>query len=651
MIKFDVCLLQSNISQKAVQNANVTVPVTMREQRTDAYSSLSFKGQQAQNNFVVEQAKQSKSALNRAISEIMKKDRVIFSDSFYGEVSEENKFSKAGWYYSLKNNEDSPASRVVKNLSLRQYTDLYNSFYNSNLLSAYDVAQGKRKYINDDLNSKIVKEYKQNGSLDNYFETRLDNYFENLERNQTQVSAVTNTEVNKQFVSTIKPNPLLMTPKNVTYFMDVVDKMIFDSDLSTVNDIYNNLEDLSSALHYKDKGLMLSSFDAITQKVVPYWEANILAPKVLEQEKNQNIINEFVKSPDYQILNNAKKMDLLFLFSDFSEKEKVFLINKFEKDKFQKQSQTAALFDFLNNAVPSLSKKKLIIQNMMEKEMIAKENFELMKQVFISDIRNKNENSLILTKKIGEISLIDRVNAQLPYEDDYAINRLDKLTDEDLNNLLDTIKPLWIDEKYKEACNLEAMKYDIADNFDSLNKQLIVNIDGNSVPLTEFLQSAFKNLEDKNLGLEKMSLSTLKKVAENQNLIIQNGSVSNAQYTYMMQQMLAIVEMLAAQNNDSKLMYVQISKVLDKLEIMCPDNHRDIVYTRSTFEKIKDGLFNKQNLITGGVATGIGVKAGAVFAAKGAAALCDPTGITFALLTLLYAGTVINNVRKEFKKP
>lgn len=648
MIKFDICLLQPNISHKAVKNANVTVPVSMREQRTNVFSSISFKGQQAQNNFVVEQAKQSKSALNHAISEIMKKDRIIFSDSFYGEVSDENKFSKAGWYYTLKNNENSPASRVVKNLNLRQYTDLYNNFYNSNLLSAYDVAQGRRKYLSDDLNNRIIKEYNEVGNLDNYFETRLDNYFETL--NQKQVTGSASDEVNERFVSAIKPNPLLMTPKNINYFMDVVDKMILDSDLNTVNDIYNNLEKLSSALHYKDKGLMLSSFAALTQKVVPFWEENILSPKVSEHEKNQNIINEFVKSPDYQILNNAKKMDLLFLFSDFSEEEKVFLINKFEKDKFKNQSQTVALFDFLNNTVPSLPKKKLIIKNIMENELIAEQNFDLMKQVFISDIRNKNENSAVLNKKISGISLIDRVNSQLPYEDDYAIKRLDKLTDEDLNNILDTLKPLWIDEKYKESCNLEVMKYDIADNFDSLNKQLTVNIDGNSVPLTEFLQSAFKNLEDKNIGLEKMSLSTLKKVAENQSLIIQNGAVSNAQYTYMMQQMLAIVEMLSAQNKDSELLYSQISKVLDKLEIMCPDNHRDIVYVKSTFEKIKDGLFNKQNLITGGIATGMAVKAGTAFAAKGAAALCDPTGITFALLALLYAGTVVNNVRKEFKK-
>lgn len=650
MIKFDICLLQPNISQKAVKNANVTVPVTMREQRTNVFSSISFKGQQAQNNFVVEQAKQSKSALNHAISEIMKKDRIIFSDSFYGEVSDENKFSKAGWYYILKNNEDSSASRVVKNLNLRQYTELYNNFYNSNLVSAYYVAKGKRKYLSDDLNREIVKEYNENGNLDNYFETRLDNYFETFEQNRNQVLGGASAEVNKQFVNTIKPNPLLMTPKNITYFMDIVDKMILDSDLNTVNDIYNNLEKLSSALHYKDKLLMLSSFDAIAQKVVPYWEANILAPKVSEHEKNQNIINEFVKSPDYQILNNAKKMDLLFIFSDFSEEEKVFLINKLKKDKFKNQSHTIALFDFLNNTVPSLPKKKRIIQNIMEKEMIAGENFDLMKQVFISDIRNKNENSSVLTKKIGGISLIDRVNSQLPYEDDYAINRLDKLTDEDLNNLLDTLKPLWIDEKYKESCNLEAMKYDIADNFDSLNKQLTVDIDGNRVPLAEFLQSAFNNLEDKNLGLEKMSLSTLKKVAENQSLIIQNGAVSNAQYTYMMQQMLAIVEILSAQNKDSELMHAQISKVLDKLEIMCPDNHRDIVYVRSTFEKIKDGLFNKQNLITGMFTTNMAVKAGSVFAAKGAAALCDPTGITLSILTLLYAGTILNNVRKEFKK-
>ena len=120
-------------------------------------------------------------------------------------------------------------------------------------------------------------------------------------------------------------------------------------------------------------------------------------------------------------------------------------------------------------------------------------------------------------------------------------------------------------------------------------------------------------------------------------------------YKYIMEQMESLVYMLSAQNEDSKKLNIEISKVLDKLEKTFPDQSRDIVYVRSTFERIKDGI--KKSIFPGALALNTGSRLLHTLQAGVTAGAMTGDPIMLSVLTLMYGFSAFSNIKKEFDKP
>ena len=96
-----------------------------------------------------------------------------------------------------------------------------------------------------------------------------------------------------------------------------------------------------------------------------------------------------------------------------------------------------------------------------------------------------------------------------------------------------------------------------------------------------------------------------------------------------------------------------MTKVIDKLEAVFPNNHKEIMYVRSDLERLRDGLFNKNNALPAALMISSGVKIGSSVAAAIASGTTIATGglALPILFLLLYGGVLASNIGKEFDKP
>ena len=69
-------------------------------------SKISFEGIEQFSDYQIKQIKDSKQALSDEIAAVFKNDRAIIDDSFTGVVDAKDKFSKLGYYLSLKDKEN-----------------------------------------------------------------------------------------------------------------------------------------------------------------------------------------------------------------------------------------------------------------------------------------------------------------------------------------------------------------------------------------------------------------------------------------------------------------------------------------------------------------------------------------------------------------
>ena len=644
---------KDNIFPENKISGNVLSSNVLKQSNKPTTWDFSFTAEQARNNYVIDNAKQNKKFLTSEISRIMQKDRTLLADAFYGEISEDNKFSKAGWYYLRKQND---THSTINQINPRKFIRSYNEFYQQELASVPDVAQGKKSYLDERKTRGIRNEYNTEGSIDAYMEREIDAHFWSLKENQETISQVNQqalTTAKNNLIQTLNSNPLLMKHRDLIRFMDITDRILDNVDNTTYSKIYAHLDSLSEALRVNNPQKMQNAFNSLTEQVIPQWEKFILKPDLSKQAKKEQLVNGFKTSKSYQFMNNSGRMDLIFALQYFSLDQKAFLVEKFTNDALNENPTTHNFLNFLKDTIVSDKKKKIILNRVMDYVQIAENNFPSMKEQFIQSVRDQDNSAVLFGKNLGEVTVLEAILEQLPNKDEYPLVRLNELTDEDLNKLLDNIKPSWIDEKYKEACENEEAKYDVADNFDTLFKKLTFELDGKEVNMNEFLEKSFEKLYGKTDALQENGEKILKELLFTKELTIESAKASALEYNAIMNQMLKIVNILHEQNKDSEKMYLELTKVIDKLEAVFPNNHKEIMYVRSDLERLRDGIFNKNNALPAALMISSGVKIGSSVAAAIASGTTIATGglALPILFLLLYGGVLASNIGKEFDKP
>ena len=592
--------------------------------------------------------------LKQQLSAVFQYDRDLVSQAYFGEITEETKYSKPGWYLYKKEQENSPVFEKIQAMNPRAYIKLYNDFYNNELKSAYDVAHGRYKYVDNNINNKIRNIYQNNGDLEQYFEERLDEYFlsDKIQRKKVSVKPENQAYMSAQkneFSSKFCNNPLLMRPEDISTVLDITNNMLDNADKETYLSVYNDINNISQSLYDKNSPLLIDSFASLKRKLIPYWESEILPEKSANIEKQNSIISDFKNSDLYKGMNTLKQMDSLFSAAGFTLEQKTLFARQLMSKDAINRAVTRNFFDFLINNVPALSKKQKIAGNVLEKLNIADYNFPAFKETFIEDVRNKNTDSAVINKELCGISAGTRVADMLAEKDDYMINILNRYTDEDLNKLLDKLKPLWMSTKYKEACEEEEAKYDLDNRFEDISSRLTMKIDGKDVGIYEFVDDSFQKLFGNEAKLSRINDIMLYNILAGRAELQQHDRRNDLEYKYIMEQMESLVYMLSAQNEDSKKLNIEISKVLDKLEKTFPDQSRDIVYVRSTFERIKDGI--KKSIFPGALALNTGSRLLHTLQAGVTAGAMTGDPIMLSVLTLMYGFSAFSNIKKEFDKP
>ena len=443
----------------------------------------------------------------------------------------------------------------------------------------------------------------------------------------------------------------MMTRENIHNVFVVINKQLDNVDKIEFDTIYENLDKLSEALYTNNKNLMLDSWRKLTKSTVDFYKTGYLVAVVKDKDEKVKKLDDFFRSDNYKILNQNKKLSLLFEYrgsGELSLSEKAFLIDKYNQAQKDKKSYGIDMLDFLVNKPANNKIRKQIVKNLVESQEFAQNNFDEMKKLFIQDINNKNYNSNIFDIKIMHTNLTDLILSDMNVEsylfsDKEKINYLSKIADEDLEKIIEKYRKNWLDEKFVNALNFESDKYDLSRQTANILETLTVNVDGKNLGINEFLDNTFKTLFGQNADIKNISESILKGSFINNQILNENVKLNHQQYTSLMNQMSSLMQTVCSHDSKSELFHKQISKELDKLEMNCPWLKSQVKDTRSTFEKLKDGIINKNNILSSVMLYNI---------LHIASACGEPYTMTVSqiLLALFYGSNIVNNITNEFRK-
>lgn len=577
-------------------------------------SKISFKGIDQFSDYQIKQIKDSKQALSDEIATVFKNDREIIDDAFTGIVETRDKFSKLGYYLSLKDKANGNLYQYLQNQNLRKLNKEYNDFYNTNLKSYSTVVDGQKRYLNESLNSSLKKcdsEYHIEKAFDAFFQNKMilekdAAKFENYDYLHSDFAQKRLTE----FTSLFKENPIMMTRENIHNVFNVINKQLDNANKVEFDTIYENLDNLSEALYTNNKNLMLDAWRKLTKSTVDFYKTGYLVAVVKDKDEKVKKLGDFFRSDNYKILNQNKKLSLLFEYrgsGELSLSEKAFLIDKYNQAQQDKKSYGIDMLDFLVNKPANNKIRKQIVKNLVESQEFAQNNFDDLKKLFVQELNNKNYDANVFNIKINQTNIIDLVLFDMEIEpyllsDKEKLNYLATIADEDIERTIEKHRKDWIDEKFVETLNFESDKYDMSKQTDYLVSRLTVNHDGKDIPINEFLENSFKTIFGQNADLMSINKIILEyEKANNKNL--QGLFVQNkAQYDAIMGQMSSLMQTLSQHDAKSEAFFKHISKELDKIEMNCPWLKPQVKDTRSTLEKIKDGVFNPRTLMSGGLA-------------------------------------------------
>ena len=621
-------IFSNNISYKAAPQSGKYFTATSNLNFTSDYVSLTPKN-----------TSEDKDIIKSRLSEIYRIDR---EHVYLGETDDETKFSKAGYYLSLKKDSS------INNINPRVLNNAYNDLYNIALKSLYSVANNEQKYseislksnpaiklwqeyfnTNDigALNAKIREEYSRNNNLDSLVIHTIDNLLNPV---TPKMSDVANFTLNE--------NILLSSADNIEKFFDSVNSLLSYTDKDTFNKIYQNLDAVSEGVYTNN--------DKLLNKGVNELKA-ILSQQTNNEVSEKTDINDFINSSEYKTLNRSINMDLLFKNKTLDDNAKLFLIKKVNSENG---------LDLLSFLITNPANNKIrvqIINNLINSEKMADENFGEIKMIFLDDINQNNPNSKVINNEINNEKLIDLVISQTPKKSNiHLMSDKDKIVylaqfpEEEVVSMLENLRNDWIDYKYDCAFEMESSKYDLNKRADDIIDNITITIDGKKKNIVDVVNESFSILSGQNIDITKANAEILEQVLSGNDLLAKHDEDSYLRDRYACDQMLKITEKLYENSEESKKIHADISKALDILEILNPQNKKQIQDTRSTLQKLKDGIFKADNIVP---ATGVGIAVAKV--AQGLIATGEPHSATAGaiLMLLLYGERFVRNIAKEFR--
>ena len=253
-------------------------------------------------------------------------------------------------------------------------------------------------------------------------------------------------------------------------------------------------------------------------------------------------------------------------------------------------------------------------------------------ETYLEGIQIVKYGLIITTTIAGCIVLYDYFPAKLDtLNDGYRLISLSKKI-----NIVAYNEKLKIEaNEYKGIKNTEYKIFEeITDFTAKVNLEAAIN---------EFLDDAIKTIYGSNSDLKKISEDILEyEKANNKNLkglFIKNKE----QYDAIMSQLQSVITTLSKNNASSEAYFLKISKELDKLEMNCPWLKPQVKDTRSMLEKIRDGVFNMNNIFPSTFL----YKTISAFSISG-----EPVSMIIGqlLLIFLYGSSIYKNINNEFKR-
>lgn len=551
--------LYSNYSRKDKKSFVTSVP----KFNTPFFTSKS------QYIFPNNQTKEVLNYLKTEISKTFQVDKNFINKHYFGNIDNENKFLKYGYYALISENKS--------NLNIRQLNQNYEYFYNKNLKSLYDVGSGRKKYskitldnnksvnswfkylnVSDisTLNNKIREEY-QAGNLDNLVKYSIQNNFnENYQK----------LPIHKVYTKDIdfRSNILSLNQEKIHSIFIIINDYINNSSKKEYSEIYKYLDEFADGVYSQNETIITNSYNKIINIIKPFYDNN---HKIREIQESK-LIKDFENSEIYKNLNRNFNLDLLFKTDILSNEEKIFLISK--KDK----NYGIDLYKFLIDNPTNNKIRKQIINNLILAENADKQAFKIMKKIFISDINSGNTKNITPKLLDSVINQTDRNSLNFISNED-KIEYLKQFPDEELNFLLENIKEDWLKKRAEEAFEFEANKYDIDSRVNNLTKDITIKIDNTKIDLSNIIKELTENLSQK-INTSEKSIA---------NLLGRHDSNMVRQIYNQNRQMEKITEILCSNTQESREIKKQISLVLDKIEQNSPDKKKEVDMCRVGLRK------------------------------------------------------------------
>ena len=164
--------------------------------------------------------------------------------------------------------------------------------------------------------------------------------------------------------------------------------------------------------------------------------------------------------------------------------------------------------------------------------------------------------------KLCDLVLEQFVDDTAVFDEKQKISFLNNLTDEELSQAFENIKPLYVEQQFNCAVKKLSDKYDVAKQSEKILENLVIELNGQTYNLFDVMDKDFSYMSN----------------------IINNSN-------YIQQEKLdEVIKLLIIDKDLSENVYKTINLLLDKMIAASPANTNNIQMTRSHIDKIFTAL-------------------------------------------------------------
>ena len=516
--------------------------------------------------------------------------------NFLKEIGEDDVLRKEALDYAIR----FIRKNILIESSKQEKLERAESFVKNENLKNFDDNLVQKMFLQSSIKDaeKIIKDIK-------LFERGAQNVFDEMMLTNPFTSNKKNSSVNESI------NIILTLANNRVVSTDSEDE---------ANKILNAVDRLADCLYTNYLEGANVEWNYIKKYAYQEWKEKHLPEIIKTQQKNYIDVEKFLKSPVANELENINVINSIFKSDVVTIEEKAFLANKSSEPYFYDMCK------FLSEQVPNNKNRKRIIRNLMEQDRIQSLIFAELKDIFIEDVHDKLYNSSIINKTIQNEKMYDLFLYELLDNDDLdkfssreeKIAFLSKYTTEEFDMAAQKVREKYITEKSLEAFETESSKYDLSMQADNIIQNLQITVNGKKYSLFDVINKDFSYIED---------------------ILTENQNITQEKFEVM-------AKLLCENTKESKEVYNIMSLILDKMQEANPDNYIQIQQTRTFLQKLKAGVFNKNNIVPSGVLANVLIASKAATVSGEPHSMAIGAVVTSAIYTLL----ILNNIRAEFQK-